>query len=235
MVKINTWLMPCIVFVCMEGKVSNIVHDYIEDYIRGLLPERNGIIKEMEDYASLNNVPIIHPEAARFLSFLIKCKGVKNILEVGTAIGYSAIVMHQAAGECRIVTIERDQSMIEEARKNISSAGLESSISIVEGEADEILKNMDDKFDLIFLDAAKGQYLEFFPDCDRMLQNGGIIFADNVLFRGMVATNALLIRRKITIVKRMRKYLSFMSENPGYDTSVLPLGDGVAVSLKLGG
>jgi caffeoyl-CoA O-methyltransferase len=219
----------------LEDKLSNIVHDYIEDYIRGLLPGNEEYLKKLEEYAEENHVPIIHPEVARFLSFIIKMGKVKSILEVGTAIGYSALVMHKAAGECRIVTIERYDKMIELASQNIKSAGLDKDITIVSGEADEILKNMDDKFDLIFLDAAKGQYLEFFPDCHRMLNPGGIIFADNVLFRGMVANNELLIRRKITIVKRMRKYLKYMSDNTEYDTSILPLGDGVSVSMKLGG
>lgn len=215
--------------------MSKIVYDYIEDYIRGLLPETDGFLKEMEVFAEQNHVPIIQPEVARFLSFIIKYGRVKSILEVGTAIGYSSIVMHKAAGGCRIVTIERDQDMIQKAAYNISKLELNNDIIIKTGEASEILESMDDRFDLIFLDAAKGQYMEFFPHCHRMLNENGIIFADNVLFRGMVATNELLIRRKITIVKRMRKYLKFMSENKDYDTSILPLGDGVAVSYKIGG
>lgn len=224
-----------ILFAVPEVKLSNIVHDYIEDYIRGLLPKSSDILKEMEEYAELNHVPIIQPEVARFLSFIIKSKEIKNILEVGTAIGYSAITMHNAAGDCRIVTIERDMDMAQKAQEYISKAGLSKSIEIVCGEADLKLLEMDDSFDLIFLDAAKGQYLDFFKHCDRMLKKGGILFADNVLFRGMIATNELLIRRKITIVKRLRKYLKFMSDNQDYDTSILPLGDGVLVSLKIGG
>jgi len=215
--------------------LSKIVYDYIEDYIRGLIKQDDELIKEMECYAGENHVPIIQPEVARFLSFIIKVKGVKRILEVGTAIGYSAVVMHKAAGGCSIATIERNEDMAKKAYENIEKAGLEEDIKIMQGEAEEVLKNMDEKFDLILLDAAKGQYLEFFGECDRMLNKGGIIFADNVLFRGMVATNELVIRRKITIVKRMRKYLKYMSENENYDTSVLPLGDGVAVSFKIGG
>lgn len=215
--------------------MSNIVYDYIEDYIRGLIPQDDELLKNMEEYAKENHVPIIHPEVARFLSFIIKSKGVKSILEVGTAIGYSAITMHRASGGSSIVTIERDEKMIDEAIKNIKSAGIEDDIKILKGEASSILSSLDEKFDLIFLDGAKGQYLQIFPDCHRMLNKGGIIFADNVLFRGMVASNELLIRRKITIVKRMRKYLKFISENKDYDTSILPLGDGVSVSLKIGG
>lgn len=213
--------------------MSNIVYDYVEDYIRSLLPENEGILKEMETFAEANRVPIVQPEVAKFLSFIIKIKNAKDILEVGTAIGYSAAVMHNAAGHCRIVTIERDDEMFDRAGEYIKRAELDSDITILKGEADEILKTMDDSFDMIFLDAAKGHYLHFFPDCHRMLKKGGIIFADNVLFRGMVTTNKLLIRRKITIVKRLRKYIKFMMENEDYDTSILPLGDGVSVSVKL--
>lgn len=212
--------------------MSNIVHDYIEDYIRSLLPEGSDIINDMELYAQENHVPIVQKEVARLLSLVINMKKPRKILEVGTAIGYSAVLMHEAAVDCSIVTIERDENMVEKALQNIRSAGIENDIHIIHGDASEVLSSLDDKFDLIFLDAAKGQYLEFFYDCDRLLKEGGIIFADNVLFRGMVATNELLIRRKITIVKRMRKYLKFMSENKSYDTSILPVGDGVAVSLK---
>lgn len=219
----------------VEVKLSNIVYDYIEEYLRSLLPENEGILKQMEDYAKQNNIPIVQPEVARFISFIIKTLNVKNILEVGTAIGYSAALMHRAAGGCRIVTIERNEEMVEKALKNLESAGISKDITILKGEAEEILKNMNETFDMVFLDAAKGQYLEFFPDCHRMLKKGGIILADNVLFRGMVATNKLLIRRKITIVKRLRKYLKYMSENKDYDTTILPLGDGVAVSVKIGG
>jgi caffeoyl-CoA O-methyltransferase len=215
--------------------LSNIVYDYIEDYIKSLLPQNDGLLKEMEDYARDNHVPIILPEVAKFLSFIIKCNNTKNILEVGTAIGYSSIVMAQSTENTRIVTIERDKDMIGLALNNIKKAGLGSNISVIEGEAEVILEGMDDSFDLIFLDAAKGQYMEFFHNCHRMLKKGGILYADNVLFRGMVSSNELLIRRKITIVKRLRKYLKYMSENKDYDTSILPLGDGVLISLKIGG
>lgn len=214
--------------------MSKIVYDYIEEYIRGLLPSSDELLKEMESFAQENHVPIIQPEVAKFLSFIIKSKMVKDILEVGTAIGYSAISMCIAAGDCRVTTIERDAGMTEKALYYVSKAGFKDKISIIEGEAQSVLSCMDKKFDLIFLDAAKGQYLEFFNDCHRMLRTGGILFADNVLFRGMVATDELLIRRKITIVKRLRNYLKYVSENSDYETSILPLGDGVMVSVKVG-
>lgn len=218
----------------VEDKLSDIVHDYIEEYIRSLIPKNEGFLGEMEVYAMENHVPIIHPEVAKFLSFIIKSCNVSNILEVGCAIGYSASVM-KMAGAKRITTIERDDEMADLACRNFKKLGIEGDITILRGEAEEILKTMDGSFDMIFLDAAKGQYLGFFPDCHRLLKKGGIIFADNVLFRGMVATNKLLIRRKITIVKRLRKFLKFMMDNEDYDTSILPLSDGVSVSIKIGG
>jgi predicted O-methyltransferase YrrM len=222
-------------FNLLEVKLSNIVYDYIEDYLRSILPKSEGLLKDMEVFARENNVPIVQPEVAKFLSFIIKSNNAEKILEIGTAIGYSAILMHNAAGSCRILTIERNPDMYERAEENIKMAKMDSDIKILKGEADEILGKIDESFDLIFLDAAKGQYLQFFPECDRLLKKGGIIFADNVLFRGMVTNRKLLIRRKITIVKRLKKYIDFMMKNKNYETSVLPLGDGVSVSVKIGG
>lgn len=216
----------------MEDKMSNISHDYIEEYIRELLPKSEGHIKVMEDYAVENNVPIIHPEVAQLLRIIIKSHGVKNILEIGTAIGYSASVMSLAAGEgSKVVTIERDDNMCLIAAENIKLLELDS-IKIVKGDAMEVLEKIEGEFDLVFLDAAKGHYDHFLPMCLERLKKGGLLVCDNVLFRGMVATNKLLIRRKITIVKRMRKYLSHISNMPGLETVILPIGDGVALSLK---
>lgn len=214
--------------------MSNISHDYIEDYIRGLLPVRSGIIGDMEKYALDNNVPIIHPEVAQFLRVLIKSHGIKRILEVGTAIGYSAAIMSEASGEdSKIITIERDEDMYNLAVKNIGLLKMEKNIEVIKGDAMEILSDIKGSFDLVFLDAAKGHYDHFLPMCLKALKVNGLIVSDNVLFRGMVATNQLLIRRKITIVKRMRKYLTHISSMPDLETVVLPIGDGIAFSTKL--
>lgn len=214
--------------------MSNISHDYIEEYIRSLLPPRIGTIGELEKYAIENNVPIIHPEVAQFLRVLIKSNKVKNILEVGTAIGYSAGIMAEAAGvDSRITTIERDDNMFELAESNIEALKLKENIKILKGDALEVLANIDGSFDLVFLDAAKGHYDAFLPLCLKLLKTGGLLVCDNVLFRGMVASNHLLIRRKITIVKRMRKYLTHISAMPELETVVLPIGDGIAFSTKL--
>lgn len=215
--------------------MSNISHDYIEEYIRGLIKEPNGHIKTMLDYATLKEVPIIHPEVGQFLKVLIKSHGVKRILEVGTAIGYSASLMAEAAGEdCKIVSIERDEEMKTLAEENIKKLGYESRIDIIFGDAMEVLNDIEGEFDMVFLDAAKGHYDHFLPMCLKHLKINGLLVCDNVLFRGMIATNKLLIRRKITIVKRMRKYLSHISDMKELETVVLPIGDGIAFSCKLG-
>ncbi|SEF81375.1 Predicted O-methyltransferase YrrM [Caloramator fervidus] len=212
--------------------MSAIVYDYIEEYIRNLIPESKGILKELEEYAKNNKVPIIHKEVGQLLRILIRLHGIKNILEVGTAIGYSSILMADAAGDCKIVTIERDEDMVNKAVDNIRKANMEDKIQVLKGDALEVLKSLEGSFDLIFLDAAKGHYIHFLPECLRLLKKGGLLISDNVLFRGMIATNDLVKRRKITIVKRLRKYLSDISNNPVLETVVLPLGDGVAITLK---
>ncbi|MDF2673719.1 MAG: O-methyltransferase [Clostridiales bacterium] len=214
--------------------MSNISHDYIEEYVRGLIPEKQGYIKIMEDYAVEKNVPIIHPEVGQFLKVLIKSHRVKRILEIGTAIGYSAGLMAEAAGnDCEIVTIERDEEMKSLALENIKQLGFEKNINIVFGDALEALEDIQGEFDMVFLDAAKGHYDHFLPMCLSHLKVNGLLVCDNVLFRGMVATNKLLIRRKITIVKRMRKYLTHVSSMRELETVVLPIGDGISLSCKL--
>lgn len=214
--------------------MSNISHDYIEEYIRGLIPQNTGHLKVMEEYAKQKDVPIIHPEVAQLLKVLIKSHGIKSILEVGTAIGYSSLLMAMTAGDgCKVMTIERDDTMYNLANENIKIMNMENNVTVLKGDALEVLKDINGKFDLIFLDAAKGHYEEFLSYCLKNLKINGLLVCDNVLFRGMVATNKLLIRRKITIVKRMRKYLSHISSMPELETVVLPIGDGVAISCKI--
>jgi predicted O-methyltransferase YrrM len=214
--------------------MSNVSYDYIEDYIRGLIPKKTGDLKALETYAEENHVPIIHPEVGQFLRVVIKSHNVKRILEVGCAIGYSACLMAQAAGEgCHVTTIERDDEMYDKAVSNIASMGLDKNITVLKGDALELLDTIEGEYDMIFLDAAKGHYDHFLPNCMRVLKKGGIIVGDNVLFRGMVASKELVIRRKITIVKRMRKYLQHISNMNQLETVVLPIGDGVAFSCKV--
>jgi len=212
------------------GKINE---EYIEDYIRSLVPSNDSNLVYMEEYAKENHIPIVEPEVAQFLKVLLKIKKPKNILEIGTAIGYSAIVMADSTlNETKITTIERRRDLIEIALKNIKSTNYLDRINIIEGEAEEVLQRLDGRYDFIFLDAAKGQYLEFFNHCTKLLEPEGIIVSDNVLFKGMVATDKLVIRRKKTIVKRLRKFLQYINEIKGYTSTIIPIGDGVAISYR---
>ncbi|KJU70658.1 O-methyltransferase [Clostridium baratii] len=213
--------------------MSGITYDYMEEYLRGLIGENKGILKEIEDFAKENGVPIVQKEAGKFLEFMVSMKRPLKILELGTAIGYSSILMYNAAKtNPDIVTIERSQEMIKLAKENLKKFNLEDKITIKEGDCLEILENLDEAFDLIFMDAGKGHYNHFLPHCLRLLKQDGIIIADNVLFRGMVPSDDLVKRRKITIVKRMRTYLDMVSNDENLITSVIPMGDGIAITKR---
>ncbi|MGL4875717.1 MAG: O-methyltransferase [Clostridium sp.] len=213
--------------------MSGITYDYMEEYLRGLIGESTGMTKELEDFAEENGVPIVQKETAKFLEFMVGMKKPLKILELGTAIGYSATLMYEASKtEPEIKTIERSEEMVILAKKNIERLKLSDKIQILEGDCLEILENLDEEFDLIFMDAGKGHYNHFLPHCLRLLKKDGIIIADNVLFRGMVPSQDLVKRRKITIVKRMRSYLEMVNTDESLVTSVLPMGDGIAITRR---
>lgn len=213
--------------------MSGITYDYMEKFIRELIPEHDGSLKDLENYANENAVPIIQKEVGKLLELMINIKKPKKILELGTAIGYSAILMNLASnGKSKITTIERDSLMIEHAQKNFKKYGMEDKIDVIQGDCVDVLEKLDEKFDFIFIDAGKGHYNHFLPHCLRLLGDQGIILADNVLFRGMVASKDLVLRRKITIVKRMKSYLDLVSKDETLITSVIPMGDGVAITSR---
>jgi predicted O-methyltransferase YrrM len=213
--------------------MSSVNEDYITSYIRDITPQRTGQLKILEDYARENNVPIIEPEVGQLIKVLLKLHKPKEILEVGTAIGYSALLMGQnLEGDWSITTMERNPQMIEKARENFRESGLEDRIRIIEGDARETFPHLTKKYDFIFLDAAKGQYMEFLGYAKDLLKPGGLIVSDNVLYKGMVASDDLVVRRKRTIVNRLREFLEYISNMQGYTSSVLPLGDGVALTYK---
>lgn len=212
--------------------MGHINEEYIGEYIRDLLPERKEL-KELEKYAEENHVPIIEPETAQLIRVLLKLNKPKNILEIGTAIGYSAIIMGKNTSEqTKITSIERRSDMVKLAEENIKVHNYDYKIKVLKGDAIEILPTLQEKYDFIFLDAAKGHYMDFFTESIRLLQFGGIIVSDNVLFKGMVASDELIIRRKKTIVKRLREYLHHISEIEGYTSTVIPIGDGLAITYK---
>ncbi|WP_195939766.1 O-methyltransferase [Romboutsia sp. 1001713B170131_170501_G6] len=213
--------------------MSNIVNELVQDYIRNTLKDKEGLLKELEDYAHENNVPIIHKEVSELLKVLLKMKKPKRILEVGCAIGYSSILFASTLGEdVEIITVERNEKMIEKAKENIKLAGFENNITILEGNAEEKLKEVQGEFDIIFLDAAKGQYQLFYDMVIDKLKVDGLLISDNILYQGMVAHDSFVIRRKKTIVKRMRSYLDYISNCDYLTTSLIPIADGVALSYK---
>lgn len=213
--------------------MSNINNECIKEYIRGLIPPKTDNLKTMEEYAHENHIPIIEPEVAQFLTVQLRAVKPKKILEIGTAIGYSSLVFAEALyGDCVITTIERREDMVELALKNIMNSDYKNSINILQGEADEILPNLKEKYDVIFIDAAKGQYLHFFNEALKLLNLNGMIIFDNVLFRGMVASDELVIRRKKTIVTRLRQFLKHINEIKGYSSCIIPIGDGLALIYK---
>jgi len=213
--------------------LNSINEEYVEEYIRSLISEKNEKLLELENYANDNHIPIIDKEVAQFLRVILKIAKPKNILEIGTAIGYSAIVMASSTDDdCKITTIERRADMVKLANMNIEDSGYSKRIKVLHGEAEEVLLKLDEKFDFIFMDASKGHYLKFFNRCIELLNYGGIIMSDNVLYKGMVASDDLVIRRKKTIVKRMRQYLEYINNLEGYQSCVIPIGDGVSLTYR---
>lgn len=213
-----------------------IVNENVTDYLRSLIKEEDMFLGGIERDAREHHVPIVKPETKEFLKVLVKMNQPMKILEVGTAVGFSSLYMHKFQPEGgTIVTIERNEERIQQAKHNFSKAGVQDSVTLLEGDAAKILKGLSGTFDFIFMDAAKGQYIRFFEHILRLLPAGGILVSDNVLQDGDIVKSRYAIeRRDRTIHKRMREYLYTLKNHPSLDTSVLPLGDGVAVSIKTG-
>ena len=214
-----------------NNEEHNINYEYITRYIRRTMKKNEGLLAEMEEFAKVNEVPIAQPETAKLIENLIRMSPSKKVLEIGSAIGYSSIIMANAGAD--VTTIERDENMFEPLFSNIEKAGHKDKIHVHQGDALEILDTIDDKFDFVFVDAAKGQYLEFLPHCMRMLKVGGIMFSDNILYKGMVATDELYKRRKVTIIRRLRDYLDTICNMDELSTVIVPIGDGAAISYRL--
>lgn len=213
--------------------MDDINYEYIIRYIREVLTPEDDFASELEAQAEKEEIPISQPETIKMIEILLQISGAKSVLEVGAAIGYSSILMSRHSGTS-VTTIELSPEMANRARENIKRAGLEDKITVIEGDAKEILPQLEGSFDAIFIDAAKAQYMEFFPHCLRLLRDGGLLISDNVLYKGMTATDELLLHRKRTIVKRLRLYLNMLKEHNQLNTVVLPVGDGVALSYKIG-
>lgn len=204
---------------------------FIDSLDRGNTP----FLDELEKEALRNRIPVIRKSMQSLLKFLLAFKKPDRILEVGTAVGFSALLMSEYGPEgSHITTIENYEKRIPAARENFRRAGKEDRITLLEGDATEVLKGLSGTYDMIFMDAAKGQYLHFLPDVLRLLAPGGLLVSDNVLQDGDVMESRFAVtRRNRTIHARMREYLYELKHHPELETVVLPVGDGVTLSTKL--
>lgn len=213
-------------------------NERIESYIFSLEQELPEFLGEIERVALSEHVPIIKKPTQSLLRFLMNNNKPKRILEVGTAVGFSALLMTEYMPEdCHITTIERNETRIMKAKRNIAEAGREDKISLLEGDATDILTTLVEQgetFDFIFMDAAKGQYINFFDNIMKLLVTGGLLVSDNVLQDGDVTESRYgIIRRNRTIHSRMREYLYTLTHRDELSSIVLPIGDGVTLSHKL--
>lgn len=211
-----------------------IVEERLITYINSLDNGNTEILDKIENEARKNYVPIIRKETQNLLKLLLAMNCPKRILEVGTAVGFSALLMEEYNPvECRITTIENYAKRIPIAKENFLHAGKQNVIELLEGDAAEVLKTLQEPFDFIFMDAAKGQYINFLPEVMRLLNKGGILVSDNVLQDGdIIESRFAVTRRDRTIHKRMRDYLYEITHMKELVTSVLPVGDGVTISVK---
>ncbi len=211
-----------------------IVDERYVSYMNSLNTGDDALLTRIEKEADRDLVPIIRTETQQFLKTLLSMHKPAAILEVGTAIGFSSILMaRNNPVSCKITTIENYAKRIPVAKQNIEEAGLSEVISLIEGDAAEVLKELIGPFDFIFMDAAKGQYINFYPEVKRLLCSGGVLVSDNVLQDGdIIQSRFAVTRRNRTIHKRMREYLYELTHDEMFTTSILPLGDGVTVSVK---
>lgn len=213
---------------------DNINYNHIVQYLTKTLPDTKGQLREMELYAIENNVPIIQKEVRCFLGMLLKLKAPENVVELGTAIGYSSLFFSDyILPTGKIITFEREQEYYDIAKANINRAGKQDVIEIIFGDAFENVKKLSGKFDMIFMDANKSMYRYYFDTLFPMLNVGGIIVCDNILYKGMISNDELAPRKQNTIITNIRDFLDFISHNEKLETSIIPIGDGVSVSVKL--
>ena len=191
------------------------------------------LILEMEEYAREHNVPIMEKEGIAFLMKYIKQNDIKNVLEIGSAIGYSAILMASSSSEVKITTIERDETNYMECLKNVKKCGFEGKINVVFQDALEVNLTEGTKYDLIFIDAAKGQYKRFFEKYQYFLAPNGAIVTDNLKFHGYVGKSAKIESKNLRqLVSKIEGYIEFLKTNEEFDTTFYDVGDGVSVSVR---
>lgn len=212
-----------------------IVDERTVAFINSLDPGNTPFLNEIEKEAKETNVPIIRTEMQSFIKLLLAMKKPASILEIGCAIGFSTLLMSEYAPEgCRITTIEKYEKRIPIAKENFKRAGKEDCITLLEGDAQDWLKKLDGTYDFIFMDAAKGQYINFLPDILRLMKGGSLLLSDNVLQDGdVIQSRYAVTRRNRTIHTRMRDYLYELKHHPQLKTAILPVGDGLTLSVKV--
>jgi predicted O-methyltransferase YrrM len=213
-----------------------LLNEKLHSYIEGLIPARNELLSEMESFAKQHNIPIMELTGIEALLQILKIQGSNKILEVGTAIGYSALRMAYALPDALIITIERDEERILHAEEFINRSQLNDQIILVKGDALEVEEEIQlhAQFDAIFIDAAKGQYKKFFEIYSKYLREDGVIITDNVLFKGLVCEKEIESKRTRNLVKKIDEFNYWLMNHPEYSTIILPVGDGVAISRKRG-
>lgn len=190
-------------------------------------------ILDLENYAHENNIPIMLSDGIEFLLKYIKENNIKNVLEIGSAIGYSAIRMSLVDKDIKVTTIERDEERYQEAIKNIGDFGLENQINIIFNDAFEV--ELDDKYDLIFIDAAKSQYIKFFEKFKNNLNDNGVIISDNLNFHGLVHEDEKKLSRNVRgLVRKLNNYVEFLKNNKEFKTEFYNIGDGISISKRVG-
>lgn len=212
-----------------------IVNERVVSFINSLNQEDSELVTRIEREARREEVPIVRTETKELLKVLVCMKKPQRLLEVGTAVGFSAIYMSQYLPEGgKITTIEKYEPRIQQAKVNFEQAKVEDKITLLEGDAAEILKELQEPFDMIFMDAAKGQYIHFLPDVIRLLAPDGVLISDNVLQDGdVLESHYAITKRNRTIHSRMREYLYTIKHHPDLETAVVPIGDGVAISTRI--
>lgn len=214
----------------MEG----IIPDKLTGFLQMMLPERTELLKRIEKECRGEYIPLVTPETGQYLQVMVKAFRPANILEIGTGIGYSAILLASAADNdnIHITTIEIDSERYKRACQNIIEAGTQDRITPLLGNAGEVIPTLQNKFDLVFMDAAKGQYPDFFEKIWPLLKSSGILIVDNIFLGGWVIDMTWPERRKKTMVCRVREFLEMLKNHPDLATSLIPLGDGLAVSVR---
>lgn len=211
-----------------------IVNERVVAYINSFNCGNSDICNTIEKEAIADEVPIIRKEMGNLLKVLLQLVQPERILEVGTAVGYSSILMSEnMPHNCTITTIENYDKRIPVAKNNFKRAGKEDVITLIEGDALEVLKTLDGPYDFIFMDAAKGQYINYLPDIKRVLRKGGLLISDNILQEGeIVESRYAVTRRNRTIHARIREYVYELTHSEDFVTSIVPIGDGITLSVK---